>query len=410
MNIMARYTYLIWFFVGTMILFSCSEDEQGQDVYDDEPLQVAVSTSWQCGRSIGTSRAFIDPVGVGDDAELYPYGLYPLRFLIHVTDGTSFSRPTGLPEFYIVNQSAADDDNYKPYVEYHDVYSHQGKWQKKPYYSKSQMQKLNIEAGTMMAPYEYNTVDAANLASTISTNVGSGGVYPRMWLPSDIPTFGYYDFLTTGGVACDAVDPLFNGRYYINRNHLFLDLGHATALLRLHFKVHEDYDKVRKIVLRSVRITKINGTAADYTFTLNASQTIDTSLPDADKPGFLLTQSAQLYAYGYMKPQYNYDGDKVLASALTSWTGAVSPKTPMTLECTYDIYENDIVGKDLNTDLSAHCTRRNVTATNTFTFGKAASTITMIQAGHYYDLEITINPDYLYVLAEHDDKHHITIQ
>lgn len=428
MNIMARYTYLIWFFVGTMILFSCSEDEQGQDVYDDEPLQVAVSTSWQCGRSIGTSRAFIDPVGVGDDAELYPYGLYPLRFLIHVTDGTSFSRPTDLPEFYIVNQSAADDDNYKPYVEYHDVYSHHGEWQKKPYYSKSQMQKLNIEAGTMMAPYEYNTVDAANLASTISSNMGiNGGVYPRLWQPSDIPTFGSHDFLTTGGVACDAVDPLFNGRYYINRNHLFLDLGHATALLRLHFKVHEDYDKVRKIVLRRVAITKIGETVLSpaYQFELNASQPIDTSVDNPattgvdESLGFLLTPVSKLYAYGYMKPSHSWDGKKVLASVITSgrlypWTGAVSANTKLTIECTYDIYENDMVNEALNTNLSAHCTRRNVTATNTFTFGTATAstgnTITKIQAGHYYDLEITINPDYLYVLAEHDDKHHITIK
>lgn len=429
---MKHWLYYILATISTLMLFSCSEDEQGQDVYADEPIEIAVNTSWQCGRGIGTSRAFIDPVG--DDASKYPYSLYPQRFLIYITDGTSFNRPTDLPEFYIVNQSAAEDDNYdhdRLYVEYHDVYSHLGKLQPKPYYSKSQMQKLNIEAGTMMAPYEYNTVDAADLASTISTN----SVYPRMWQASDIPTFGYYDFLTTGGEACDVYDPLFHGRYRIERNHLFLDLGHATALLRLHFKVHPDYDKVRKIVLRKVKITKINEADADYTFTLNASQTIDTSLPDAETPGFLLTTSKQLYAYGYMKPSHSYDDDgtKVLADVLTTgplypWTGAVSANTQLTLECTYDIYENDIVKglpdpsvngyndaltTKLNDNLSAHCTRRSVTATNRFTFGTATATtgntITKIQAGHYYDLEITINPDYLYVLSEHDNKH-LTIQ
>lgn len=405
---MKHWLYYILFLLTSVVFVSCA-DEDNSDQYDDEPLQISVNAGWQCGRSISTSRAFVDPVG--DDASKYPYSLYPQRFLIHITDGTSFSRPTDLPEFYIVNQSAAKDDNYdRLYVEYHDVYSRNGELQRKPYYSKSQMQKLNIEAGTMMAPYDYNTVVAADLAGTISTS----GVYPRMWQPSDIPTFGYYDFLTTGGVARDAVDPLFNGSYHIERNHLFLDLGHATALLRLHFKVAENYDKIRKIVLRSVKITHSGGTLSSptplsptYTFTLNASQPIDNSLTDAS--GFLLTTAAQLYAYGYMKPQYNYDGTKKLSEQLTSWNNPISAATPLTLECTYDIYENDIVGKDLNTNLSAHCTRRSVTATNTFTFGKTESTIEKIQAGHYYDLMITINPDYLYVLSEHDNKH-LTIQ
>lgn len=401
MNIIARYTYLIWFFIGTMMFFSCSEDDQEQDVYADEPIEIAVNTSWECGRGIGTSRAFIDPVGVGDDAELYPHGLYPLRFLIHITDGTSFNRPTDLPEFYIVNQSVAEDDNYKPYVEYHDVYSHHGELQPKPYYSKSQMQKLNIEAGTMMAPYDYNTVVAADLASTISSNVGIGGVYPRLWQPSDIPTFGIHDFLTTGGVARDAVDPLFNGSYHINRNHLFLDLGHATALLRLHFKVDERYDKIRKIVLRSVTVKKKDD-ANEVVFNSEAVNTAFSTIDDA--PGFLLTTkgntASKLVAYCYMKPSHDYNGTPFTSG----WTNSVGKGTPLTFLCTYDIYDKD---EPLT---SEHCTRKGVTATNTTTLNMVFNSSPVeIKAGHYYDLLITINPDYLYVMAEHDNKH-LTIQ
>lgn len=58
-------------------------------------------------------------------------------------------------------------------------------------------------------------------------------------------------------------------------------------------------------------------------------------------------------------------------------------------------------------------TRKGVVAKNTFTLnnvfsGSPAVKVTEIQAGYYYDLNVTLNPDYLYVLAEHDNKH-ITI-
>lgn len=413
---MKHWLYYILFLLTSVVFVSCA-DEDNSDQYDDEPLQISVNAGWQCGRSISTSRAFVDPVTelgkIESDKILYPDWLH-----ITLTNGTvplsTFSPP--LPAQYLVKKTISENDNYndQKYIAYHAVYSlanygnDETKREKKPFYSKSQIKKLSVEANTLSGSY----VDGI----------------PQAWDDQDVKTFGTIDHLTTKGI--------FGGSYQIERNHLFLDLGHATALLRLHFKVDKDYDKVRKIVLRSVKITKIGETtlSPNYEFTLNASQTIDTSIDDPatatvnESLGFLLTQASKLYAYGYMKPGYSYDGNTSLSS--TSWTGAVSANTWMTIQCTYDIYENDIVeGLDpsaqdyetalatkLNDDLSAHCTRRSVTATNRFTFGTVTATdnpkntITKIQAGHYYDLMITINPDYLYVLSEHDNKHHLTIQ
>lgn len=393
--------------ICTLMLFSCSEDDREQDVYADEPLEIAVSTKWQCGRSIGSTRAIDNPLGTLDsdgNSLQFPDALYPDWLHITLTDGTAtVASYSPLPDKFLVKKTFEANDNYETqkYIAYHDVYSLDaykdvGAKEHKPFYSKSKIQKLTVEANTLSQRFPVGNI-------------------PQAWDDDDVKSFGNIDHLTTGGAARDEYDLHFHGRYRIERNHLFLDLGHATALLRLYFKVAEDYDKVRKIVLRKVRITKVGGTDLNpaHEFTLNASQSIDSSIDDPasttedESLGFLLTQNAQLYAYGYMKPSHSWNGEEALSSI--TWTGAVSATTFITMECTYDIYENDIVGKELNADLSTHCTRRNVTATNAFTFSKLKdsndSNVSKIQAGHYYDLYITINPDYLYVLSEHDNKH-----
>lgn len=355
------------------------------------------------------TRALKDPVGDGTE---YPEALYPLRYIIHV-EGADISND------YIVNQSSEDNDNYdRKYIEYHDVYDHSGVKQTKPIYTKSQMQKFNtIVAGTIMTPYEYNTVEADQLQATITAHTSANtGEIPRLWVESDIPTLGHHDYLTTGGQAHNVVDTKFGGKYSIERNHLFLDLGHATALFRLHFKVDKRYDRVRKIVLRRVTVQKEgdDGTRIAFggvpaTNTAPADHTAFTNI-DGGTPGILLTTDSQLAMYAYMKPSHDYSGNAI------TWSGAtaISKGSRLTFQCTYDIYDNDIESNitagTLNEDLSAHRTRQGVTATNTATIRTVLDASPVdIKAGHYYDLLITINPDYLYVLSEHDNKH-LTIE
>lgn len=373
--------------VLTPLVFVSCADENTIDQYADEPLQIAINTSWQCGRGIATTRALTDPVGeVDGDSKQFPDALYPEWLHITLTDGTAHVTDfSSLPGKYLVKKTYSENDNYndQKYIAYHAVYSlanygdDESKREKKPFYTKSQIQKLNVEANTLSNRY----IDGI----------------PQAWDNQDIATFGTVDHLTTGGAAYNVFDPLFNGRYYINRNHLFLDLGHATALLRLHFKVNKDYDKIRKIVLRSVTVKKDDANKIELNAIDNntAFSTID------DAPGFLLSTGKQLAAYCYMKPSHDYNGNEFGSS----WTNSISNGTSLTFLCTYDIYDKD---EPLT---SEHCTRKGVTATNTTTLKMVFnSSAVVIKAGHYYDLEITINPDYLYVLAEHDDKHHITIQ
>lgn len=147
-------------------------------------------------------------------------------------------------------------------------------------------------------------------------------------------------------------------------NHLRFTFHHTKALLRFAFRVSSQYDKIRFI-----RVTNIN---------LNGS---DCELVDK-----VLTTDNQLIAYAYVDP------------------AVVTTSSVNKIECTYNIYD-----KDSATD--ADLTRKGVVAKNTFTLSSLdsnGSKVSKIEAGYYYDLRVTLNPDYLYVLAEHDNKH-ITI-
>lgn len=148
-------------------------------------------------------------------------------------------------------------------------------------------------------------------------------------------------------------------------NHLRFTFHHTKALLRFAFKVDPRYDKIRFI-----RVTNIN---------LNGS---DCALVDK-----VLTTSNQLIAYAYVDPTI------------------VTTSSENKIECTYNIYDKDSAKES---DL----TRKGVVAKNTFTLNSLkdsnGSKVSSIRPGYYYDLNVTLNPDYLYVLAEHDNKH-ITI-
>lgn len=157
--------------------------------------------------------------------------------------------------------------------------------------------------------------------------------------------------------------------------HLQFIFHHTKALVRFFFKVNNDYDKIRYIVVKAVSIKK--GT--------------DPAIEAQMKDGGLLLTTDDLHCAGYCY----IDPDVITAN------------TPVQISCTYDIYDKDAdFSSTPAVDNSAHLTRENVIATNNtslkMVFNDAAATI---KVGYYYDLNVTINPDYLYVLSEHDNKH-----
>ena len=446
------------FVLMATVLVGCADEGPG-DLYADEEtdMDFSVTAAWQPGRVLPGTRSADAPdikdfVTIGGTV---PYSAYPNSIWMEVSNssysftGVGEENPaTGKahPQHFIIakgdfKKQNVEDDVPTGWLDYHNQflimnYGVDEKVSPKPFYKKSEMKSFVINAFWPWKREVDNTanpvVDFPATPTPFATDADGKLTEPRHWTNDDVLTFGTCDFMYDH--IADA-----ESERRIEGHHLKLEMQHAMAMLRLYFQVHADYDKVRKIVLRKVRIKKTTGTDDYYEFTINASQTIDNSLAEASRPGFLLTTTSRLYAFCYMKPTIddNVSEQKVLTTLLginaATWnSNAISTNTPITLECTYDIYDKDIVeGLDpsaegykdalaaaLAGDLSAHCTRRSVTATNTFTLGKIfnstsggtqATTITQLQPGYYYDLMITINPEYLYVLSQHDNKQHITI-
>ena len=152
-----------------------------------------------------------------------------------------------------------------------------------------------------------------------------------------------------------------------NQRHMQVTLHHTKALLRFAFKVAESYDKIRYIKVTGIKLNDADCYVKDV----------------------VLNASGQLIAYAYIDPT------------------VVTTTYENTLQCTYNIYD-----KDAATD--EHLTRKDVVAQNTFTLDKIVFSSSVaedqkIKPGYYYDLNVTLNPDYLYVLSEHDNKH-LTIE
>ncbi len=203
----------------------------------------------------------------------------------------------------------------------------------------------------------------------------------------------------TASAKLDDIDELYSEESDVEVDgvHLKITMHHSKALLRFGFKVDDRYDKIRYIKIKSVTLTE------------GISQSNTVPCFSAEK--VLNTDNLQFVAYAYLevdasKPDY------------------VTTSTNFTIRCTYDIFDKDAdidlltksweeLTDEEQTEVASHRTREAVIAENTFRLSKLKdaddNVITTLRAGYYYDLNITLNPDYLYVLFDHDNNH-ITIE
>lgn len=384
---------LLAFIMLTTLMFVRCADEQTDPYDEDTEIQFMASAQWKCGRTM-TGRA-------GSDIEVDEADI-PQLLHITVGDGPTKQVPTSHPSTFAIAKTPHENDNSTlGYTAYHDQYrvenlkfdasglhavlKEEGSRREfRSIYTKGVLTGLRVEANTLSPRFDGST--QANI--------------PQAWDNDDIPTVGRRDHLTT--------KEAFGGSTEIDGKHLFLTLGHVTAMLRLHIAVSEAYSKVRYIDLKSITINSQPVVSGEHLILKTAAASPDYS-------------QHTLFGYSYIKPASDNAGTPIatipsvpLGATLDDWTGAVGTATPLTFVCTYDIYDKD-AGKIADftqgktptaaalTAAAAHLTRYNVTATNTVTLSNAS--ITAIKAGYYYDLYITINPDYLYVLSEHDNKH-----
>ncbi len=389
-----------------MTLVSCANDDNSGMTADEEAdMDFGIMAAWQPGRVLPGSRSADKPdikdyANLGENVPI-TYDAYPNSIWMELStrDGSSYpftgdnddapSTGKAHPKHFIISRgdlkkTDVKDDAPTGWLDYHNQFlikNYDTNASDKPFYKKSEMKGFVIDA---FWPWK-REMDFPVTPSPLSTS----GTLPRHWTNDDVTTFSNNDFMYDHIVNAET-----EGR--IDGHHLKLQMKHAMAMLRLFFQVDANYDKVRKIVLREVTIKK--GDENKIVFN-GAGNTAFSTIDEA--PGFLLTTkentASKLVAFCYMKPSHDYD------ETALSWTNCISNGTSLTFQCTYDIYDKD--------DITAeHCTRKGVTATNTTTLNMVFnSSAVEIKAGHYYDLMITINPDYLYVLSEHDNKH-LTIQ
>lgn len=160
----------------------------------------------------------------------------------------------------------------------------------------------------------------------------------------------------------DGGDTLVCSEARLEEGHLLFDLQHTRALVRIGMQTVARYDKIRSIYVDSVAC---DGKAIDYL----ANSVLSTTM--------------QYIGYCYVAP-----------IAISEMSGTHR------LTCRYTVYDQDA-------NETEHATRRDVMKTNAYAWNKLTAggqPVTEIEAGHYYDLCITINPDSLFVLSDHDNK------
>lgn len=314
-----RLSYILYTLLVLLVLVSCADEPEQPSKSD---VRFCVQAVWHNGLTGGnTTRAFsaTDILADGTDDIIIDYADYPSLIEVTCSDGNYFTLSKGASV----------------------CSSHPGYWTYTPSYL-----------------YKQKYVIRHKLSFHATAQIDD---------PNSSP-------------FCDELEGRFD-KDNLSNGHMLFVLHHTRSLLRFTFKVSEEYDKVRYILITGIKFNGVDHPVA---------------------PKVLKVSAFSPVAYCYV------DTDKPLSE-------------DNTIECTYSIYDKDAqfvteggVVTDASIDANApHLTRQDVKARNTFKLNNLKDAgdhaITKLLAGYYYDLHATINPDYLYVLSDHDNKH-MTIQ
>lgn len=342
-------------------LISCSDDDDPSvptiDDDDSAPIAIGVRSEWVNGRPGAGSRAsYFD-----DEPPTSPEWIF-----VTCTEKPG-EHVDNLQDFLVMKEKEPDipDDTPTGYKDFHVFYLWDGStWQEQPktIYKRKDAKKLTFKA------YSFSGEDKPGSPDEIKRYINDYNTpyYDETYYRY----FGTVDLMTSEDTYYTGEDDETNGKY---KNHLLFTLHHASSLLRLHFGASAKYLTIRDIVLRSVSIN-------DEDLTLTNTSYID------DGYGLQLT-TMQPFAYTFPNPSTDI--------------------SKLEFKCVYDIYDKDPT-------FSGHRTRKGVMATNRVNLASLLSSSALeggkLKPGYYYDFKITIDPDYLYVLSEHDNKQHLTIK
>lgn len=178
-----------------------------------------------------------------------------------------------------------------------------------------------------------------------------------------------------------------------SHNYIFLVFDHLYSGMRFRFKINSTYFGLRTIKINGVRLRAYNGDTQIQS-KVNAAITL-TKNDTGDMP---ITNIAYSPAGGSTDaeiPIFAAGGDvepiTLSPTVYSDFVGMFLPATAtrFELETHYDVY-----------DKLGHLIRANQSAINNISTSRLFGEVTT--RGHVYTLNITVNPTYLYVLADPD--------
>ena len=176
--------------------------------------------------------------------------------------------------------------------------------------------------------------------------------------------------------------------------YVFLLLDHLYSSIHMNIKVYSDYNALRTIKLKSLKLsTKVDDEFSkdhtDIVIKLKANDA-DSDPIDGDIT-YAPTSTAEVNSDG-MEFWSSEDG-VALTSDFQEFTGHFMPSGITTLELTsvYDVY-----------DKKGNLLRGDYKVTNTMILNELLTAVTETLRGTKYTINMTIQPTYLYVLSEPD--------
>ena len=180
------------------------------------------------------------------------------------------------------------------------------------------------------------------------------------------------------------------------KDYVFLLFDHLYAALSINMKVYADYDAIRTIKLKSLRLsTQVEETVStDKTnITIKLHSTPDGSESPIDtEDGIVFESAGEPIASDGMEFWSNGDGEQLTTSS-KQFIGHFMPNgiTKLVLTSVYDVYDKD-----------GNLIRQNFKATNTMVLKDLLTEQLATERGKRYTIDMTIKPTYLYMLSEPD--------
>lgn len=179
-----------------------------------------------------------------------------------------------------------------------------------------------------------------------------------------------------------------------DQNSIYLLFDHIYASLCFSFKVDEDYNKLRTIRIKKLRLLSTEMKKyVDATVTLTANTTGANPVTSVTFSGASYTETASGLLFGSEDPTKIIDPVELDDTTPSEFLGCFVPGNynRFTLETTYDVYDK----KD-------NRVRKDCVAENYFYLNSYLTTGTSWNRGTMLKLSLTVIPTYLYMLSEPD--------